>query len=322
MTLNSIKARFSTACQFGVQLQLACLCQKSGQKMEEPRSDAMNIEEGAQSPETVGLRILCGENRELYLPQVNTGETLHAIKAVLADFQETVFITAFHLEFRYSVDENSNHIEKSVSEYGDYSVLSTFADIGIKECVFAIELDAYDLKQLRFHVKRIRDLCLRSHLSSIQLRRQSVGNAQENGSERDHNPATDSEGESSGEVAVPMSKKAKLQNSEETSSVDIPRMDAVLQGTTLQQYLLESLCLTPSKVSSYQAQDAVTLRHVIKSVHFSGWNPPPAHRKMQGDLLYLEVILSTEGTLFITCTSRFVFRLLHYSPLFSDSISL
>lgn len=248
-------------------------------------NDAMQEETGPLGlPEYIDVRIELGKNKEVVLPSVGTSETLHAVKLVLADFQETAFLTSFHLIVKYVVDADAGKVETTVADYGDFSVLSTFLDINSKELVLTLQLDIYDIKKIRAHIERFRDICNRSHLVS----------AIPNG------VAAEEEASANVEAASAASKKA------DSSSLFVPKVDELGDLASLSNYFREVLCLENNKGAFNQEFDKLPLRNVIKGVYLSGWNPAPAARRLQGDLLYLEVNLASEGTVHITCTTRYV----------------
>ena len=42
----------------------------------------------------------------------------------------------------------------------------------------------------------------------------------------------------------------------------------------------------------------------LKVLTYSGWNPPPGHRKLHGDLIYLYVVTLEDKRYHITASSR------------------
>jgi hypothetical protein len=79
-------------------------------------------------------------------------------------------------------------------------------------------------------------------------------------------------------------------------------MEAIKDDTSLENFFSEALCFDSAKSAFHPQLKDLPLKNVVKGVSFSGWNPPPSNRRMQGDLSYLEVILATEGTVYITAT--------------------
>lgn len=226
---------------------------------------------------TVDVKIIVSKGKEIILPQVHTGETVHAIKQVLADFQETAVYTAFHLVVKHVVDTEKQKHEYTGSDYGDYTVIGNFLEANSKELVFTIQFDTYDVKKVKFHVDRLRDVCNRSHIPSGITKKTS-----------DEEPATNDD--------APKKAESKF----------VPKLEDVVDSVKLDKYFKEVLCLDNNKTAFNPDFDKLPLKNVIKSVYMSGWNPVPAQRKLQGDLMYLEVVLATEGTIHVTCTNRYV----------------
>jgi hypothetical protein len=133
--------------------------------MENREEMDVEIDSVSARPEFVDLKIVV-QDTELFLSSVHSSETLHAIKQVLSDFQESAFLTCFHLSFMHYIDLDGKVVQSYVAEYGDYSVLNTFLEDLTKVAVFKVVNDLYDSKQIRIHVKRFRDICSRSHLVS------------------------------------------------------------------------------------------------------------------------------------------------------------
>ena len=84
----------------------------------------------------------------------------------------------------------------------------------------------------------------------------------------------------------------------------------IAPGSTLAEFIQSSPAPDPSELGNYFSQALPTLSSVIaplkpvshllstvKSLLLSQWNPPPAHRRMQGDLLYIS-FTSLEGDLY------------------------
>jgi hypothetical protein len=228
---------------------------------------------------TVDVRIIISKGKEILLPMVHSGETIHAIKQVLADFQETAFFTAFRLAVKHVVDSDNKKHEYNRADYGDYSVIGTFLEEGSKELVFTIEFDLYDVKKVKFHLDRLRDICNRSHIpSGISKKTQ------------EEDPAS--------------SDDANASSSKKADAKFVPKLDDVVESVKLGQYFKEVLCLESNKTAFNPEFEKLPLRNTIKSIYLSGWNPVPAHRKLHGDLIYLEVLFASEGTIHITCTNR------------------
>lgn len=228
---------------------------------------------------TVDVRIIVAKGKEIFLPQVHAGETIHAIKQVLADFQETAFFTAYHLAVKHIVDTDNQKHEYSANDYGDFSPIGTFLTPTSKEVVFTIQFDLYDVKKIKLHIDRLREVCNRSHIPSGISKK-----------------SEDDEPESNGDSS-----------SKKTDAKFVPKLDDVVESVKLNQYFREVLCLDGNKTAFNPDFNKLPLNNVIKSVYVSGWNPVPAHRRLQGDLMYLEVLFAAEGTIHITCTNRYVF---------------
>jgi hypothetical protein len=241
-------------------------------------------------PDSVDIQLDLPSKKTLLLPSVNSNETLSAIRQALADFQESAFLTAFHWELT-SLETIDGEIipvprEDNAHLCSDFSELNQFLQPGVKKIRLEVVQDNYDVKKLRQHVKRTKDIFQRPYLiSALPKEKKEQGNG----------PATESEVKTN-EVseAVTRSKWEPL-----------PKIDKLLEPVQLGQFYDKVFNFVQKIKPDVKLPTLEPLSSVVKNVFVSGWNPVPAFRKIQGDLLYIEVSLATEGTVYITGTARY-----------------
>ena len=229
-------------------------------------------------PEVVDVELHLPTKQIAFLPAVNANETLVSIRQALAEFQETAFFTCFKWKFRHILNSDNQVIPKEVvGDALEFSELSAFLESSAKKVVFDLVADLYDAKKVKLHVKRVRDIVNRQFLLSAAPSAYEAANRI-----------------SEGYTGVDESKSLN-------EKVSIPKVDQ-LPETAIGSFFQETLKTDVSKTALEPVQ--LPLAGVIKSIFISGWNPIPSYRRLQGDLLYIEVVFVTEGTFYITATSR------------------
>jgi protein TIF31 len=253
-----------------------------------------------------------GGKKTIVLPDVSSSETLSAIRQALGDFQETAFLTAFKWELKYLIDINGNKIDKSQEVINDFTELNSFLESTAKKCYFELSEDSYDTRKVRNHIKRFKDIINRSFLVSASPKDQKKsGNKDGNDASRDRLTSNDSDELVHQELSQlnlkekKDSSKSKNGQSEKTPT-DLPKFEQSIQSPSLGNFFEKAFVSTNThhKSPSSSTPSVELLSNVIKSVFISGWNPPPSYRRLQGDLLYIEVSLGSEGTLYLTATSK------------------
>jgi protein TIF31 len=251
-------------------------------------SDNQETEETQQQvaqdlwPDVVDLIIELPGNKKIVLPEVSSGETLSAIRQALADFQETAFITSFKWELKGMVDIQGNQVEVAQEFLNDFTELNTFLQPNIKSCLFKIAEEQYDVKKVKAHVKRLKDISRRNFLISAAPKDAKK--------DKKSGPETNETEEKTAK------KESKLE--------PLPKFEKLLEPSLLGNFFQKVFAEPGKPADNKPAVASEPLNSVIKSVFVSGWNPPPSNRRLQGDLLYVEVVLANEGTVYLTATSR------------------
>jgi HD superfamily phosphohydrolase len=235
-------------------------------------------------PEVVDLFIELPGKKKIALPDVSSSETLNAIRQALADFQETAFLTSFKWELKSLQDNEGNEVNKTSDVCNDFAELNAFLQPNIRTCTLRVVEDQYDVKKVKTHIKRLKDISQRTFLVSATPK---------DSKNKEERP------ESEEEVVSKNNKAAKTEKTE-----PLPKLEKIIKPVHLGEY---SEMIFRDPVPSKTTESKVTsqpLSNVIKSAYVSGWNAPPAHRRLQGDLLYIEVSLASEGTVYLTATAR------------------
>jgi protein TIF31 len=221
-----------------------------------------------QKEATVNIAVRVNESTKIIIPSVSIVETSNIIKQALFEYQESGYYTCYKLELA----------EKGVEtiELNDFVELSNYLqEKSDPDEPYEVKMimEDYNIKKARMHLKRTREF-----LEFPSTMQGSISNL----------------------------KKVGYKN--ETSSnddivVELPGIDNITSDMKLNDFF-ENTLLRTGKID--HTVSSATPCDSIKSVTVSGWNPPPPARKLQGDLLYIEVESKVDGILQITaCPSGF-----------------
>jgi hypothetical protein len=193
------------------------------------------------------------------------------VRQFLLDCPETAEYTCYRLESAATGEVLNDYLELQ-----DYPALIEQKQGQMSTLKIVPEL--YDDRASRLHVRRLRELLVKPP-AHIQPSAVQAGYEDEN--------------ENVDQVAAVVVKKGKKgassSGNKDASSVSSSSSDDVL--TPLDA---ESFSLRQFHVAKKEQQPSATLVDAVRNVGFSGWNPPPGNRALQGDLLYLE-ITTAEG---------------------------
>ncbi|KAK9741090.1 hypothetical protein RND81_03G080800 [Saponaria officinalis] len=146
----------------------------------------------------------------------------------------------------------------------DYNEISEVADITTGDCSLEMVSAYYDDRSVRFHVHRTRELLSVSTLHAS------------------------------------LSTSLALQH-ETSRSTSESKQDAVKAVPELDGFgFMEDVTSCLSKLFSSSSKEI----NCVESLVFSSLNPPPSHRRLVGDLIYLDVITLEGGKFCITGTTR------------------
>ena len=226
-------------------------------------------EESQEQLPLVNFLIMTPTGEAIPLNYVSLMENISYLKQNLSEFIETCGYTNYSLEYRPE--------EGEALTLSDYAELNAYFGEKVGQTLTLQMIpQLYDSKSARAHVKRTRDiLSYPPQLKGVPSKTK----------------------ESKAEPAVSeVSEEAKEASLEEMKA-NIERVKAALptdgdifsaQSVSLKDYYQEVLYRvsanpdTPAHASPSPADS-------IRSIFYSGWNPPPPPRKLRGDLFYLEV---------------------------------
>ncbi len=240
---------------------------------------ADNQAESELNVAVVEIDVCLPDGSTVSMGPVGTNETLSSVKQSFFEFQETAFVTSCRLLLRETIDKDGYVLPNSV-ECNEFLELSHYVQTSARKCIVDLVHEDYDVKKARFHVKRVREAILFPP-------QQSFGSLNADNKEDEEDAAA-----TAGESVARTNEKIKSA---------LPKFEALVADFDLGIFYQEALLRTGKDGGG----NSKALSDVVKSVTLSGWNPPPPIRKMQGDLLYIEVATAAEGTFHITATPRY-----------------
>ena len=226
------------------------------------------------------------------LSAVSLSDTILHLKSSLLEVLETSCLTSYRFALIQLLDSRG----ESLPIDGDAVLLdhveigSFIASASAARCVLELQLESYDLKKVRVHLGRCMDVLLNPPQMTIKaLSSLRLGGGCKVDSEVDDGKVNELL-PSAAEHSQPMS------------------LDAFYDE------VLHRHCVSSRGDVCDSAQHRLVgkklLTDHVRGFFASGWNPPPSSRKLQGDLLYVEVVLAaataSEGgdrSLHITCTA-------------------
>jgi protein TIF31 len=237
----------------------------------EEKTENENVEsqESQEQLPMANFLIMTPTGEAIPLNYVSLMENISYLKQNLSEFLETCGYTNYSLEYRPEGGE--------ASTLSDYAELNAYFGEQVGQ-TFTLQMvpQLYDAKTARTHVKRTRDiLSYPPQLKGVATKPKEL------------------KAEPASSEAPEETKEASL----EEMKANIERVKAALptdgdifsaQSVSLKDYYQEVLYRvsanpdTPAHASQSPADS-------IRSIFFSGWNPPPPPRKLRGDLFYLEV---------------------------------
>lgn len=147
----------------------------------------------------------------------------------------------------------------------DYNEISEVADITSGDCSLEMVAALYDDRSVRAHVHRTRELLSLSTLhASLSTSLALQHEASRSASER----------------------------AQDSVKTEVPELDGF--------GFMEDVTGSLSKLFSSPSKDI----KCVESIVFSSFNPPPSHRRLVGDLIYLDVVTLEGGKFCITGTTR------------------
>lgn len=233
------------------------------------------LQQNEAGNETVDIKVILPNKNSVTLPQVSVNETFNAIRIALAEFQESAFFTCFKFELAQVEDVEGKTSTPENKDCSEFAILASVMTPTTKAITLNAVNQTYEVKSAREHIKRLRDVTSRITILSAD-RAIFEGNNGESNDTNDKAP----------------------------SKVELPTLEKISEPPQIGDFFVETLHTIKRNKSNGLELVRPSLANVIKSIALSGWNPVPPQRRLLGDLLYLEVTLLNEGTLFITASSR------------------
>lgn len=192
------------------------------------------------------------------------------------------------------------HLESSFGILNDYFELSAYPQLlegganGQNMPVLKIVPELYDERASRLHVRRLRELLVKPP-AHIQPSATQAGYEDVVAAEEDAKALATTSGKG---------KKAGKKGSKKES--DDPFAEFAAPGSSLSAFTdnfsLHSFHAASRARAAEQAQSSLV--DTVRNLSFSGWNPPPGNRALQGDLLYLEIITHEGVQLHVTANQE------------------
>jgi protein TIF31 len=224
------------------------------------------VEEGVrelrQSP--IDITVVTPNGKKVLLASVNPAEPSSYIKQMLQEFQETASFT------NYNFDINGTAIS-------DYIEIANYAPPEEDSSMMTITLvpTQYDIKKSRAQLKRVRDIIAYPPIAR--------------GAPTAENKSEEGNGEDSVDTDLELLKDSKKPEDSDIRA-KLPKEEEIFNTATLGRFFAETM-LRAGTVDPIASGSVLKLPlECVKSVSASGYNPPPAARRAQGDLLYLEAV--------------------------------
>jgi protein TIF31 len=217
----------------------------------------------------VNFNMVMPHGEAITLNSVSLMENISFLKQSLSEYYESCGYTCFSFEFRPENGE-APFLLSDFAELNAY--FSNFAEQTLNLHIIP---QLYDAKSARFHVKRTREiLSYPPQIKGLSSR---------------------------SKVEAPEVAKEKTL---EEMKAEIERVKAALptdgeifkpHNVSLKDYYQEVLYRVSENPDSI-SQNSSSPSDLIRSIFFSGWNPPPPQRRLRGDLFYLEVQFNIPNT--------------------------
>jgi protein TIF31 len=246
------------------------------------------------------------------LESVGPADTVVSLRQLIAEFPALACYTCYHLEAQNPAD-------------GAWQPLNDFVELVEYESVvdgatLRMVLDKYDARKVRAHVRRFRDVLSNPPIPQAAVEPEAQPEA---AADKADEPA---EGEPMDEKKLKEISEQQLKRLREIhhklEGVEIPVKPELAEfynfpGATpaAQEAETESPAkgkdqkkkkgkknqhkhkqAEANQQKETEAQPDAKLPACVKSIVFSGYNPPPGPRKLAGDLLYLEVVVAGDST--------------------------
>ncbi|GMF15725.1 unnamed protein product [Phytophthora lilii] len=254
------------------------------------------------------------------LESVSPADTVVTLRQLVAEFPALACYTCYHLEARSLAD-------------GSWQPLNDFVELGEYEDVadgatLRMVLDKYDARKVRAHVRRLRDVLSNPPIPQAaaepEAQPEAVADAAQSedlaeGEQLDekklkeiseqqlkrlreiHHKLEGIEVPVKPELAefyvLPGAATTTEQEAEQTEQTPVKSKDQKKgKKGKKNQHKQKQQQIEANEQKEQEKQQDAKLPACVKSIVFSGYNPPPGPRKLAGDLLYLEVVVAGDNT--------------------------
>jgi protein TIF31 len=254
------------------------------------------------APEQFVFSVLveCPQEVVVRVDNVNSADTVMSIRQLLSEIPEVCFYTCYVLVLKN--DDGTTTTLNDYIEITEYPGLRA----GVR---ISMEAERYDVRKARLHVRCLRQIMVNPPVATpgskqeVKQEKEAV-EGQKNGApvadERVKQPEEGSK--QNGAAKNVLSVQTTLKNMQaQMPDVEIPvpvNLGVFHDASALTQSYNANTPISPS------IKKTPTLPECLRSLCFSGWNPPPSPRLLRGDLFYLEVITLDEMCLHITATIK------------------
>lgn len=238
--------------------------------------------------------------KQVHLPPVAGTDMVSAIKQYLAEIAETCSFTAYHLLW-----EGGNGEEPV--QLNDFVEIMAYP-FTAEPCTLKMVLEDYDARGAKIHLRRFRELLHFPPVDKNLLDEREKAAAEEKAAEDTaaaeptEEAAGDDEVKEGEEQSIEEQQKQWMKMLEERAAINEKLRKALPeQDVELTVSLADLADFTLDRVVDAPTAEFKPVK-CLEGVVLSAWNPPPATRAMQGDLMYLEVHTVDDGVLHVTCT--------------------
>ncbi|EAR84624.2 translation initiation factor, putative (macronuclear) [Tetrahymena thermophila SB210] len=232
-----------------------------------------NIEEACTAVETTAASIKVSlhlQGKYLLPLEIAPSDTLLEIRQFLSDSTVLYFFSNYHFVYQ----------NQKLNEYVEFSTYNIQNDE-----VLEIKFDPFDEKTAKLHVKNVKEaLANPQTLSNIF----SNGEAAEQKQKNKRDSSDDDEEEEDKEENTTEQKANKNENKQKEKQ----ESQQTSEQKNKEQYSLND-ALQPSLSNKFITKELnpkkVEFIECISYINYSGFNPPPHYRKIQGDFFYLSV---------------------------------
>jgi len=214
---------------------------------------------------------------------VSRMDSIRDIKQYLFEAKEICYLTSYHL-----------HLPDDPNPCNDFTELSEIPSLH-HDSTFHIVQAPYDERSARLHVRRLRDLLGSSaiDLPGSQSLFSRISDRAPEPSSTQTNDTTSSKSHKS------HSEKEAPNGTDSSSSMGNSTLETGIDSEEELKLRLEGKGKSlPSLLDFYPPNNNAIL--CVKSICYSGWNPPSGNRRLHGDLFYLDVGLIEGRTISIT----------------------